>query len=56
MQDAVNAVRLRMDWRPLVGLTPDDAGELVERVLARVVLEAAVAAHNDDVRRAEKGR
>jgi hypothetical protein len=39
-----------MDYRPLVGLTPDDVGTLVERVIARVVLEAAVVAHNDDVR------
>lgn len=38
-----------MDWRPLVGLTDADQGSLVERVLSRVVLEAAVAAHNRDV-------
>jgi hypothetical protein len=44
-----------MDWRPLLGVTPEDAGGVVERVLARVVLEAATAAHNDDVRRSEKG-
>lgn len=44
-----------MCWRPVVGLTPDDAGGLVERVLTRVVLEGAVAAHNDDVEQAKKG-
>jgi hypothetical protein len=42
-----------MDWRPLVGLTPDDAGGLAERVLTRVVLERAVQAHNEDVRKSE---
>ena len=41
-----------MDYRPLVGLTPEDAGGLVERVVATVVLEAAVEAHNSDVKRA----
>lgn len=50
-QEAVNAVRLRMDWRPLVGLTPEDAGGMVERVLTRVVYERVLEAHNDDVRR-----
>jgi hypothetical protein len=47
-------VRLRADWRPLLGLTPDDAGTLIERVLARVVVGAAVEAHNRDVERANK--
>jgi hypothetical protein len=47
---AVNAVRLHADWRPLVGLTPADAGTLVERVLAVVVMEAAVVAHNRDMK------
>jgi hypothetical protein len=55
VEGAVNAVRLRMDWRPLMGLEPKHAGTLVERVIARVVMERAVLAHNDDVRRAEKG-
>lgn len=41
-----------MDWRPLVGLTSADEGTVVELVLSRVVLEAAVTAHNEDVRRA----
>jgi hypothetical protein len=50
--EAVNAVRLNADWRPLVGLTTADEGTLVERVLARVVIEQAVAAHNRD---AQKG-
>lgn len=45
----VNAVRMKMDWRPLAGLTPDDAGSLIERVIAGVVLGAAVEAHNADV-------
>ena len=56
-QDAVNAVRLRMGWeavRSLLGLTDEDAGSLHERVLARVVLERAVDAHNNDVREANK--
>jgi hypothetical protein len=44
-------VRLRMDWKPLWGLTPDDAGTFVERVSAQVVLGAAVEAHNADVQR-----
>ncbi|WP_281412191.1 hypothetical protein [Miltoncostaea marina] len=39
-----------MDWRPLVGLTPDDAGSAVERVLAFAVTAAAVEAHNRDVK------
>lgn len=51
----MTAVRLRMDWRPLVGLTTEDEGSLEERVLARVVLERAVEAHNDDVRQTTKG-
>jgi len=51
---AVNAVRLRADWRPLVGLRPEDAGTLVERVLAETVIGAAVDAHNADVAQANK--
>jgi len=47
----VNAVRLHMDWRPLVGLRPADAGSLVELVLAHVVTAMAVEAHNEDARR-----
>jgi len=37
-----------------MGLTPDDAGTLVERVIARVVIGAAVEAHNADVERANR--
>jgi len=54
MREAVNAVRLRADWRPLLGLTPEDAGSLVERVLARTVIGLAVVAHNEDVERANR--
>jgi hypothetical protein len=50
----VNAVRLHADWRPLAGLTPDDTGTLWERVLARVVVGAAVEAHNADVEKTNK--
>jgi hypothetical protein len=50
----VNAVRLRMSWREVAGLTPDDHGTFVERVLAQTVLGAAVEAHNQDVRKASK--
>lgn len=39
-----------MDWRPLAGLTPEDHGTFIERLLARVVLGAAVEAHNADVK------
>lgn len=46
----MNAVRMHMDYRPLVGLGPDDHGTLVERVIARVVMEAAVDAHNADAK------
>lgn len=50
----VNAVRLNADWRPLAGLAPDDAGSLIERVLASVVVGAAVEAHNRDVERTNR--
>lgn len=50
MRAAVNAVRLHMDWRPIMGLTDEDQGSFIERVLAGVVLEAAVEAHNADVK------
>jgi hypothetical protein len=39
-----------MCWRAYVGLTERDRGTLVERVLAQVVLDEAVEAHNRDVR------
>jgi hypothetical protein len=38
-----------MDWRPLMGLTPDDAGTFWERVLALTVVGEAVQQHNADV-------
>lgn len=43
-----------MDWRPVAGLTPEDAGTIFERVAARVVLGAAVEAHNKDVEQSKK--
>lgn len=49
--ELVNAVRMKMDWRTLAGLTEDDRGTLVERVLARAVLGAAIEAHNRDMSR-----
>jgi hypothetical protein len=52
--EAVSAVRLHMDWRPLVGLTSEDAGTLVERVLARVVLDRAIEETNRAIKRANK--
>lgn len=50
----LNAVRLGMDWRPLAGLTPEDADTEVERVLVVEVLAAAVAAHNEDAKQQER--
>lgn len=44
-----------MDWRPLAGLTEEDAGTFVERVIARVLIGAAVEAHNKDVEQAKRG-
>lgn len=52
----MNAVRLNADWRPLTGLTPEDAGTLIERVLADRVIEAAVEAHNRDVEQAKRAK
>lgn len=43
-----------MDWRPVAGLTFEDAGSLIERVIASVVLGAAVEAHNKDVAKANR--
>lgn len=37
-----------MDWRPIMGLTDDLRGTLIERVLATEILSAAVDAHNRD--------
>ena len=54
MQDLVNAVRLRMDWRPLAGLTRRDEGTFIERVLAFHVLGLAVEQHNHDIERAKR--
>lgn len=50
----MNAVRLRMDWRPLAGLTREDEGTLIERVLAGCVLEEAVRQHNADVNKSKR--
>ena len=54
MREAVNAVRLRADWRPLLGLVAEDAGTLIERILARCVIGLAVEAHNRDVEQANR--
>ena len=50
----MNAVRMNMDWRPVAGLRPEDAGTFVERVLALTVLAAAVEANNADMRKASR--
>lgn len=51
MTDMTNALLLPGgDWRAIAGLTRDDAGSLVERVLARVVHQQAVAIHNKQVK------
>lgn len=42
MPAAVAAVRVGMDWRPLLGVAPTDAGGVVERVLALAVTAATV--------------
>lgn len=39
-----------MDWRPLLGVRPADAGTLVERVIAYAVLDEAVRQHNADAK------
>jgi hypothetical protein len=52
--ECVNAVMLRADWRPLVGLGPDDAGTWLERIIAGVVIEKSVEKHNADVKRANR--
>lgn len=52
MHDAVQAARLHMDWRPYVGLTEAHRGTLVERVIARVVLDEVIEQHNADVKNA----
>lgn len=36
-----------MDWRPFVGLRPEDAGTPVERALARVVLARVYEARTE---------
>jgi hypothetical protein len=48
----VNAVRLHADWRPPAGIGPDQAGGMVERVIAQEVIARAVELHNKDVERA----
>lgn len=55
MQDAVNAVRLRMDVRPIAGLAEEDRGTRWERVLIEEILREAVEQHNRDVERVKKG-
>ena len=54
---AVNAARMGASglWRPLVGLTTEDEGGLVERVLAAVVIDRAVEENNREVERANRG-
>lgn len=54
MREAVNAVRLRADWRPLLGLRQQDVGTFVDRLLSRVVVGLAVEAHNEDVAKANR--
>lgn len=53
MRDAVDAIHLRMDPRPLVGLTEADRGTTVERVLMQTALDIAAqearAAHAEAV-------
>lgn len=56
LQDAVNAVLLQADWRPVMGLTDTDQGSLIERVLTVTVLEAAVAQHNKSIESAKHGK
>lgn len=48
MQLALSACRLGIDWRPVLGITPQDAGGLIELVLARVLTTAAVELHNEE--------
>jgi len=43
-----------MEWRPIAGLTREDEGTFIERVIASVVLEQAVIQHNADVEKAKK--
>jgi hypothetical protein len=52
MQECVNAVLLRADWRPLAGLGPEDAGTWIERILASVVIEKSVITNNAQVKKA----
>jgi hypothetical protein len=46
---------MRMDWRPFVGLRPEDAGTVVERVIARAVLANVIELQEQAMREAEKG-
>lgn len=48
VQAGVNATRLGIDWRPVLGVTPADAGCLIERLLAEEVIARAVEQHNAD--------
>lgn len=55
MQECVNAVLLRADWRPLVGLGPEDAGTWIERMIASAVIEQSVIVNNAQVKKASNG-
>lgn len=44
VEEAALAVLVGMDWRPFLGVRPEDAGTPIERALARVVLERVVDA------------
>lgn len=46
---AVQASRLGMDWRPILGVRPADAGQLIEVVLARFIAETHLEEHNEAI-------
>ncbi len=50
VQDAASAVLVRMDWRPLVGLTEAHRGSLVELVLSQVVLDLVIEARKEEAK------
>ena len=52
---AVNAVRMGVDWRPVVGLTRRHEGSVIERVLAWVVVDRAVEENNKEIEKANRG-
>lgn len=49
MHLAVQAARLGMDWRPVLGLTPADAGTLLEVAIARVVVGNHIGERNAEI-------